>query len=157
MAQSGTSLASGEASGLVTTILGEHARLWTSGTSLRLVVRDVDAPDQPLSAATIDLTKASAIGNVRALAVRTSEVGQGIVDSLASGEYSVRATRIGYRKFAFTLRLRSRCQQVLEVYLRREVDQLHRCQVMASTTPPCAPDGPPTPSRAVLTTCPPDA
>lgn len=130
----------------LTTVVSEDSRLRARQAGVRVIVRDVDAPDQPVSQAFVMISASSraAIADVKGVATITP---------IDSGSYSIRVSGAGYEVATFLVRLRPACLQVLEVYLPRFGVMFDRCQVRTASSPPCPPEPKPTPSRAVLTTC----
>jgi hypothetical protein len=138
----------------VATVVSADARLRKPIAGLRIVIRDADAPDQPIDQAYIVVSRLSS--NAPAgppLGTISNDRGVVVATRLDSGEYFVRVRRVGYHEARFTIRLRPSCEQILEVYIAQSVVQFDRCQVRTVVSPPCDPDPAPTPSRAVLTTC----
>jgi hypothetical protein len=138
----------------VVTVFSPALRLRVPNSGLRIVVRDVDAPDQPVWEANVVVTSLdSAAGGRPTHSASSNE--RAIITGLqlATGDYSVLVRRIGYDKARFAVRLRAGCEQVLEVYIAQAIFGFDRCQVRTAGSPPCDLDPPPTPSRAVLTTC----
>jgi hypothetical protein len=109
--------------------------------SLVVVVRDVDEPDHVLQQAVISLQ--NDFRHPESTAARfatTGDDGRALIELPRAGEQGVLIRRIGYGQFQFVANLRSPCQEVLEVYIAKAANCLVTC--------------PPTPARAVLTTCP---
>ena len=137
----------------VTTVNSAGESLRTGATGLRIVVRDTDAPDQPIDQVCIVLVRSDSIADRGGSCVSTNERGVVALSALAGGDYAVSVRRVGYHEARFTIRVRSKCAQILEVYVTNALFPLDRCQVRTAGAPPCDPAPPPTPSRAVLTTC----
>lgn len=120
-----------------------------------MVVRDADAPDVPVDGASVIVL---APGGKRPQAGSpTNEKGLTVSLKLDTAHVTVLIRRIGYTEARFALTLRPACEQVLEVYIAQALVMFDRCQVVTSSSPPCYPDPPRTPSRAVFTTCAPAA
>jgi uncharacterized Ntn-hydrolase superfamily protein len=108
---------------------------------LVVVVRDVDEPDHVLQQAVVSLQ--NDFRHPESSAARyatTGDDGRALIEIPRAGEQGVLIRRIGYAPFQFVANLRSPCQEVLEVYIAKAANCLSEC--------------PPTPARAVLTTCP---
>lgn|SRR5512146_2925332 len=139
---------------VITIINSAAAGLRTPNTALRIVIRDADAPDQPIDQANVVVSPAdSAAAGHPPRGVASNDRGIVAAMRLNGGEYTVAVRRIGYYEARFTIHVRSSCEQFLEVYITRSIYQFDRCQVKTTGSPPCDPGPPPTPSRAVLTTC----
>jgi hypothetical protein len=121
---------------------------------LRIVIRDVDAPDHPIEEAAIIVASIDTSAGTHP-AHRATSNDRGLVPAIGldTGEYSVWVRRVGYHEVRFAVHVRPSCEQILEVYVTRNVVQLDRCMVVTAGRPPCDPDPRPTPSRAVFTTC----
>ena len=106
-----------------------------------LVVRDVDAPERPVSQASVWITAGR--GDPRSSGGRrglSDENGRVTIERVGSGDHTIEVRRLGYAPFRFLARLRDNCRhQVLEIYIGQQALCLFDC--------------PPTPARAVLTTC----
>lgn len=106
-----------------------------------LVVRDVDAPERAVSQASVWITAGR--GDPRSSTGRgwlSDENGRVTVQRMGSGDHMIEVRRLGYAPFIFLATLRDNClHQVLEIYIGQQAVCLFEC--------------PPTPPRAVLTTC----
>lgn len=111
---------------------------------LVVAVRLVDAPEVPLSDATVQLYAAHATASVRALrAAMAGADGVAAIDSVSAAEYDVWVRRVGYQALAVRVRLPAGCGVRLEAYL--------------PPAPMCLFSCPQTPPRATVTTCAPAA
>jgi hypothetical protein len=138
----------------VITVVSSDSRLRASYAGLRIVVRDADAPDQPVDQAYVVVASPDSTATKRPpRGFSSSDRGLVSAAGLDSGEVLVRVRRVGYHEARVAVHLRPSCEQVLEIYIARSIVQLDRCQIRTPTSPPCDPDPPPTPGRAVLTTC----
>ena len=106
-----------------------------------LVVRDVDAPERSLSQASVWITPGR--GDPRSSTGRrglSDENGRVTLQRMGGGDHTIEVRRLGYAPFIFLAPLRDNClHQVLEIYIGQQAVCLFDC--------------PPTPARAVLTTC----
>lgn len=137
----------------VTVVGSVDPRLHTRAAGLRIVVRDVDAPDRPIDLANITVDGIDSTGRYLKWGARTDDRGVATVMHAGSGDYTVLVMRVGYNHARLTVYLRPNCASILEVYVAKDNMQLDRCQVTVVGRPPCDPDPPTTQSRAVLTTC----
>lgn len=135
----------------ITTVVTGDWRLRTTNAGLRIVIRDADAPDQPIDQAYIVVSRLdSSAGPRPPRGISSDSRGMVAAVRVDSGEYSVLVRRIGYREARFKIHLRPNCEQILEVYIARSGFQIEGCMARTVGSPPCAPYPPPTPSRVVL-------
>ena len=139
-------------------VRGSGSPVHSQVTTLRIAVRDVDSPDQPIDQAYVVIVAVDTSSKGRPLRPVLSN-DRGIVSPLAleAGEYIVSVRRVGYREARLSIRVGARCEQVLEVYLTQAIVFFDRCQVRTADGPACDPDPPLTPTRATFTTCAPAA
>jgi hypothetical protein len=118
-----------------------------SSQALTLVTRDVDTPDNQISGVLVVLARPEVdFVSPGARRVEMNPSGVQTVTLSESGEFRVLVRRLAYESLQFTLNVRPRCRQTIEIYLSRVGTYLDR---------PIA--HPPTPGRVVLTTCSPPA
>jgi len=122
----------------------ESFSAWPADTPHTLVVvaRDADAPDRSLRQASISVVSGRGDPRSSPLArhAATDQQGVAMFERVASGGHTVDVRRIGYAPFRFVVVLRDKCRrEVLEVYVGEQANCLFEC--------------PPTPGRAILTTC----
>jgi hypothetical protein len=121
---------------------------------LRIVIRDVDIPDQPLDAAVVSLEHVGpAASSLIALTAKSSATGAATIAPVDSGEFSIVIHRLEYEPLRLSIHLRTVCRQVLEVYMVR-AGLIDSHQVTVGQP---APEAQPTRPRAVFTTCAPTA
>ena len=135
------------------TVISGSDRRWTSKTSLKVVVRDVDQPDSVVSDVRIVLEATSARS---APALHATSDSSGTVTLIAadSGDYRVRVLRIGYAPLVLRLRLEVKCQQILEAYVSRGEGIREAPMYTLGKEPKEFRPRSPTGGRGVLTTCP---
>ena len=109
--------------------------------TLVLVVRNVDAPERPVSQASVWIMAGRgdprSSGHQRGL---SDENGLVTIARAGSGDHTIEVRRLGYAPLRLLATLRDNClHQVLEIYIGQQALCLFDC--------------PPTPARAVLTTC----
>ena len=121
--------------------------------TLRIVVRDVDSPDQGITQVNVVISQDSGSTGKPPRSLAWNDQGFVPPVSLDTGAYVVLVRRVGYREARFKIRVAPLCEQVLEVYLTQATLFLDRCMVRTVGAPPCDPDPPLTPSRATFTTC----
>jgi hypothetical protein len=106
--------------------------------ALKVLVRDVDDPETPIAEARVIISPAADSTRRRVFAVDAQ--GTALIRDLTPEKFTIRVHRIGYAPAAFLIPVRGVCKEVLELYLGKQAMCLFQC--------------PPTPARAVLTTCP---
>jgi len=136
-----------------TIIRGLGSPVRSQSGMLRIVVRDVDSPDQGITQVNVVISPDSGVTGRPTRSVAWNEQGLVPLVSLDTGSYVVLVRRVGYREARFQIRVSAACEQVLEVYLTQAIVFLDRCMVRTVGAPPCDPDPPLTPSRATFTTC----
>ena len=134
------------------TVISGSDRRWTSTTSLKVVVRDVDQPDSVVSDARVVLEAASARSAPTVYATSDS-TGTVALIAADSGDYRVRVLRIGYAPLVLRLRLEVKCQQILEAYVSRGEGIREPPMYTAGKEPKEFRPRSPTGGRGVLTTC----
>lgn len=139
---------------VVATIVSNDFRLWNPRSALRIVVRDVDAPDKSIPEARILISRAHRQPAQRDQIFAILGEGRGLGPvSLDSDDYVVQVRYIGYESSRFTVHLRANCEQVLEVYATRAEARGDRVCLAGAASTSCPAEPSPTPARAVLTTC----
>lgn len=141
----GQQASAGSAPNPVSVVVVDRATLAFADTlkGLVIVVRDADLPDRTLSNSFVAIGPVGTDPrNGRGRRLTMGPNGQAWVTRADTGALTVLALNIGYQRFQFDIRFQATCRETLEIYIARH-----------PTFFDGPPSPPPTPARAVLTTC----